>query len=150
MECDPVIQTWKTIAECMPPQTYTEMRAFLGLVGHYRRSIKGFLCIAQPLNKHLAGEEASRKSGWVSLSGHLEGFWGIETGMHDNPSFGFHWLHQTILAGDWCVQGWIRGSAVTEAGRQMISPCCLWQQSPHASWEELLTWLNLISWHWSG
>ena len=52
----------------MLPQTYTEMCAFLGLVGHYRRFIKGFTCIAQPLNEHLAGEGASRKSEQVSLS----------------------------------------------------------------------------------
>ena len=25
----------RTIAECAPPQTYTEIQAFLGLVGHY-------------------------------------------------------------------------------------------------------------------
>ena len=41
---------------------------FLDLVGHYRRFIKGFACIAQPLSEHLAGEGASRKSEWVSLS----------------------------------------------------------------------------------
>ena len=52
----------------MLPQTYTEVCAFLGLVGHYRRFIKGFACIAQPLKNHLTGEGASRKSEWVSLS----------------------------------------------------------------------------------
>ena len=44
------------------------MHAFLSLVGHYRRFIKGFAHIAQLFNKHLAGEGASRKSEWVSLS----------------------------------------------------------------------------------
>ena len=52
----------KAIAECALPQTYTEIRAFLGLVGHYRQFIKGFAQIAKPLNEHLAGEGASRKS----------------------------------------------------------------------------------------
>ena len=52
----------KAIAEYGPPQTYTEIRAFLGLVGHYRQFINGFARIAQPLNEHLAGEGASRKS----------------------------------------------------------------------------------------
>ena len=51
----------KAIAEYALPQTYTEIRAFLGLMGHYRRFIKGFAKIAQPLNEHLAGEEASIK-----------------------------------------------------------------------------------------
>ena len=58
----------KAIAECVPPWTCTEVHAFLGLVGHYRRFIKGFTCIAQPLNEHLVGEGASRKSEQVSLS----------------------------------------------------------------------------------
>ena len=44
-----------------------EIHAFLGLVGHYWQFIKGFAQIAQPLNEHLAGEGASRKSEWVSL-----------------------------------------------------------------------------------
>ena len=47
---------------------YTEMHAFLGLVGHYRRLIKGFACIAQPLSEYLTGEGASRKSEQVSLT----------------------------------------------------------------------------------
>ena len=32
----------KPIAKCVLPQTYTEIRAFLDLVGHYRWFIKGF------------------------------------------------------------------------------------------------------------
>ena len=60
--------TLKAITECALPQTYTEVCAFLGLVDHYRRFIKGFAHIAQPLNEHLAGEGASRKLEWVSLS----------------------------------------------------------------------------------
>ena len=52
----------KAIAEYAPPQTYTEIRAFLGLIGHYRQLIKGFAQIAKPINEHLAGEGASRKS----------------------------------------------------------------------------------------
>ena len=58
----------EAIAECAPPQTYMEVHVFLGLVGHYWRFIKGFACTAQPLSEHLAGEGASRKSEWVSLS----------------------------------------------------------------------------------
>ena len=32
----------RDIAECALPQTYMEIRAFFGLVSHYRRFIKGF------------------------------------------------------------------------------------------------------------
>ena len=63
------------IAQCAPPQTYMEICAFLSLVGHYWQFIKGFAWIAQPLNEHLAGEGASRKTEWVLLSEHaLEAF----------------------------------------------------------------------------
>ena len=58
----------KAIAKYELPQTYTKVRAFLGLIGHYRQFIKGFVQIAHTLNEHLAGEGASRKSEWVSLS----------------------------------------------------------------------------------
>ena len=58
----------KAIAECIPPQTYAEIRAFLGLIGHYRWLIKGFTQIAQLLSEHLARKGASRKSEWVLLS----------------------------------------------------------------------------------
>ena len=51
----------KAIAKCALPRTYTEIRAFLSLIGHYRQFIKGFTRITQPLNEHLAGEGASRK-----------------------------------------------------------------------------------------
>ena len=65
----------KPIAECALPQTYMEIHAFLSLVGHYQQFIKGFARIAQPLNEHLAGEAASRKTEWMSLSeGTLEAF----------------------------------------------------------------------------
>ena len=58
----------KAIAEYAPLQTYTEIRAFLGLVGHYRHFIKGFAWITQPLNEYLAGDGASQKLERVSLS----------------------------------------------------------------------------------
>ena len=58
----------KAITECAPLQTCTEVCAFLSLVGHYRRFIKGFAQIAQPLSKHLTGEGADKKSEWVLLT----------------------------------------------------------------------------------
>ena len=57
----------KAITECTLPQTYTEVHAFLPLMGHYQWFIKGFAHIAQLLNEHLTGEGASRKSVWVPL-----------------------------------------------------------------------------------
>ena len=57
----------RVIAECAPPQTYMEILAFLGLMGHYQWFIKGFAHIAQLLNGLLSGEGASRKLEWVLL-----------------------------------------------------------------------------------
>ena len=57
----------KAVAEFAPPQTYKEIKAFLGLLGHYRQFIKGFACIVQPLHEHLWGEGAHMKSEWVTL-----------------------------------------------------------------------------------
>ena len=51
----------RAIAKCAPPQTYMEIRAFLGLVGHYWWFIKGFTCITLPLNRLLSGEGTIRK-----------------------------------------------------------------------------------------
>ena len=80
----------KAIAEYAPLQTYTEIRAFLGLVGYYRCFIKGFAQIAQPLNEHLAGEEASQKSERVSLSeGALKVFETLKRACINSPVLAF-------------------------------------------------------------
>ena len=74
------------IVECAPPQTYTEIRVFFGLMGHYRWFIKGFAWIAQPPNKQLAREGASRKSEWVSLSKDaLEAFQALKQACMNSP-----------------------------------------------------------------
>ena len=80
----------KAISEYTPPQTYTEIRAFLGLVGHYRQFIKGFAQIAQPLNENLAGEGASRKSEQASLSkGALQAFKALKQACMNSPVLAF-------------------------------------------------------------
>ena len=38
----------EAITECASPQSYTEVHTFLSLVGHYKRFMKGFVCITQP------------------------------------------------------------------------------------------------------
>ena len=80
----------KAIAKCTPLQTYTEIRAFLGLLGHYRQFIKGFAEIAQLLNEHLAGEGVSRKSEWVSLSKDaLKAFQALKQACMNSPVLAF-------------------------------------------------------------
>ena len=56
------------VADFPPPDNYTQIRAFLGLAGHYRRFIKGFSRIAEPLHEYLSGEGASKKTEKLELS----------------------------------------------------------------------------------
>ena len=80
----------KAITKCALPQTHTEIRAFLGLMGHYRLFIKGFVWIVQPLNEHLAGEGASRKLEQVSLSRDtLEAFQALKQACMNSPVLAF-------------------------------------------------------------
>ena len=58
----------EAIAECAPPQSYTKVHAFLGLVGYYWRFTKRFACTTQPISEYPAGKGASKKSGQVSLT----------------------------------------------------------------------------------
>ena len=56
------------IAQCPPPDTYTKVKSFMGLVGHYRCFIKGFAKIAAPLYDLSSGDNKDKKSEHVNLS----------------------------------------------------------------------------------
>ena len=58
----------KSIAQCLPPATYTKVESFVGLVGHYRCFIKGFAKIAAPLYDLTSGDNKDKKSEHVDLS----------------------------------------------------------------------------------
>ena len=51
----------QAIAECPSPDTYTKVKSFVGLVGHYRCFIKGFANIAAPLYDLTSGENKDKK-----------------------------------------------------------------------------------------
>ena len=55
------------IAQCPPPDTYTKVKSFIGLVGHYRHFIKGFTNIAAPLYDLTSGENKDKKSEHLDL-----------------------------------------------------------------------------------
>ena len=59
----PELRLLESIREIQPPTSVTQVRSFLGLVGYYRRLIKGFSKIAAPLNKLL---EKNRPFMWTT------------------------------------------------------------------------------------
>ena len=123
----------EAIAECTPPQTYMEVHAFLGLVGHYRRFIKGFMHITQPLSEYLTGEGSSRQSEQVSLmEDAIRAFQSLKQACMTASFLVFADYTKPFLL-ETCIQGWIGCSTVTEAGRWAVSPHCLWQQSPNTT-----------------
>ena len=97
----------KAITECAPPQTCMKIWAFLGLIGHYKQFIKGFAWIAQPLNEHLAGEGASRKSEQVSLSKNaLEAFQALKWACISSPILAFaNYTNDILLKMDTSKEG---------------------------------------------
>ena len=117
----------KAIAECAPPQTYTETCAFLGLVDHYQGFIKGFAHITQPLNKPLTGEGASRKSEQVLLlEGTFKAFNALKQASMSAPILTFtNYTKEFLLETD-VSKGGARGSSVPKAGRWVIPPSHLW------------------------
>ena len=58
----------ESIAQCPPSDTYTKVKSFVGLVGHYRHFIKGFAKIAAPLYDLTSGNNKDKKSEHVDLS----------------------------------------------------------------------------------
>ena len=58
----------ESIAQYPPPDMYTKVKSFVGLVGHYRRFIKGFAKIAAPLYDLTSGDNKDKKSEHVDLS----------------------------------------------------------------------------------
>ena len=57
----------ESIAQCLPPDTYTQVKSFVGLVGHYRCFIKGFAKIGAPLYDLTSGDNKDKKSEHVDL-----------------------------------------------------------------------------------
>ena len=57
-----------SIIACSPPKTYTNIRSFTGVIGHYRHFIKGFAHKAAPLYDLISGDNKDKKSEPVELS----------------------------------------------------------------------------------
>ena len=62
------LKNLESIAQCPPPDTYTKVKSFVGLVGHYRHFIKGFAKIAAPLYDLTSSNNKDKKLEHVDLS----------------------------------------------------------------------------------
>ena len=58
----------KAIPKYPKPMTYTTIKGFIRLVGHYRHFIKDFTKIADPLHEYARGDTAKKKKEWVVLN----------------------------------------------------------------------------------
>ena len=58
----------ESITQCPPPDTYTKVKSFVGLVGYHRHFIKGFAKIAAPLYDLTSGDNKDKKSEHADLS----------------------------------------------------------------------------------
>ena len=80
----------ESIAQCPPPDTYTKVKSFVGLVGHYRCFIKGFAKIAAPLYDLTSGDNKDKKSEHVDLSPKAhEAFDSLKTACLQTPILSF-------------------------------------------------------------
>ena len=63
----PLKKNLESIAQCLPLDTYTKVKSFVGLVGHYRCFIKGFAKIAAPLYDLTSSDNKDKKLEHVDL-----------------------------------------------------------------------------------
>ena len=64
----PLKKNLESIAQCLSPDTYTKVKSFVGLVGHYRHFTIGFAKIAVPLYDLTSGDNKDKKLEHVDLS----------------------------------------------------------------------------------
>ena len=86
----PGTENLEGIAEMAPPTTATGIRRFLGATGFYRRFIKGYAKIAQPLNDLISDENVQqiKESGGETNGRSPGGLPPIKNEMHDGTCFG--------------------------------------------------------------
>ena len=88
----------ESFAQCPPPDTYTKVKSFVGLVGHYRCFIKGFAKIAAPLYHLTSGDNKDKKSERVDLSPEaLEAFDRLKAACLQTPILAFSDFNRPFL-----------------------------------------------------
>ena len=90
-----------SIIACLPPKTYTDIRSFTGVIGHFRHFIKGFAHIVAPLYDLISGDNKDKKSEPMKLPPKaLEAFNILKEKCVNAPVLSFTWFQETFLSGD--------------------------------------------------
>ena len=111
----------ESITQCPPPDTYTKVKSFVGLVGHYRRFIKGFAKIAAPLYDLTSGDNKDKKSEHVDLSPEAcEAFNRLKATCLQAPILAFQDFNKPFLLENGCLRKRPRSCSVSETGRWAI------------------------------
>ena len=91
----------EAIAQCPPPDTYTKVKSFVGLVGHYRRFIKEFTNIVAPLYDLTIRENKDKKSEHLDLPQEArEAFDRLKAACLQAPILAFHDFGKPFLLED--------------------------------------------------
>ena len=91
----------KAITNFPEPDSYTSIRWFVGMVGHFRHFITHFAHLVRPLNNHLEGDASTLKAHKVTLSQKAkEAFRPVKTGPPSTPSPQVHGLFKALCSGD--------------------------------------------------
>ena len=113
--------------ECTLPQTYTDIQALLGLVGDYRRFIKGFACIVQSLNEYLSGDGAGKMSELVTLTKEaLHTFKMLKKVCITTPMLAFIDFERSFLLETDASKEGLEAALFLETSRWLLPPSGLW------------------------
>ena len=94
----PLKKNLESIAQCLPLDTYTKVKSFVCLVGHYRCFIKGFAKIAVPLYDLTSGNNKDKKLEHIDLSPRaLEAFNRLKAACLQAPILAFPDFNQPFL-----------------------------------------------------
>ena len=94
----PSIGNLKGIAEMAPPTMATGIRQFLGATGFYRRFIKGYAKIAQPLNDLISDENSKLKNQTIEITvPALKAFHELKLKCMQAPVLAFADFHKPFL-----------------------------------------------------
>ena len=116
----------KAITKYPEPTTYTAIKGFVGLVGHYRCFIKNFAQIADPLYEYMHGETARKKERVVPS---------------EAVRYVFRWLKKAVMSALVLAHPDPSKEYLLETDALKLGLCCAipeavrWEVSSHCFWK---------------